>query len=110
MMMAYLLLVLFTGAVVSFFVGSPGKNKKPEDIQNKSEEKLTDKVVGAASQNGTRSNMDDNPKQDDQINIEEMISERRMERKERSAGFCSKCGRPVQQSDVYCPGCGEKIN
>jgi hypothetical protein len=42
--------------------------------------------------------------------IEKMIDERRMERAERSAGFCSRCGSPIQQSDIFCPGCGEKVS
>jgi len=44
-----------------------------------------------------------------ETDIEKMIADRRMLRGERSAGFCSKCGRAVQQSDMYCPGCGEKV-
>ncbi len=46
---------------------------------------------------------------DEDPGIEKMVIDRRRERTERSAGFCSKCGKPIQQSDQYCPGCGEKI-
>lgn len=46
---------------------------------------------------------------DEDPGIEKMVIDRRRERNERSAGFCSKCGKPIQQSDQYCPGCGEKI-
>jgi ribosomal protein S27AE len=42
--------------------------------------------------------------------IEAMIYHRRMERVERSAGFCVKCGSPLQRSDVFCPKCGLKLN
>lgn len=41
--------------------------------------------------------------------IEQMVVNRRRERTERSAGFCPKCGKPIQQFDQFCPGCGEKI-
>ncbi len=41
-------------------------------------------------------------------NVEEMIQNRRMERVERSAGFCVKCGMPLQKSDQFCPSCGTK--
>jgi len=40
---------------------------------------------------------------------EQMVVDRRRERTERSAGFCPKCGKPIQQFDQFCPGCGEKI-
>lgn len=45
---------------------------------------------------------------DAQKDVEEMIQDRRMERQERSAGFCSKCGQPLQRSDQFCPNCGSK--
>ncbi len=43
------------------------------------------------------------------VEIESLISSRRMERVERSAGFCVKCGSPLQRSDLFCPGCGLKL-
>jgi rubrerythrin len=41
--------------------------------------------------------------------IESMISSRRMGRKEKSAGFCPKCGKPVMASDKFCPACGKAL-
>lgn len=41
--------------------------------------------------------------------IETMISARRMKRKEKSAGFCPKCGKPVLLSDRFCPSCGKAL-
>ena len=41
--------------------------------------------------------------------VENLISGRRMERVERSAGFCVNCGAPLQQSDVFCSKCGTKM-
>ena len=46
----------------------------------------------------------------DDDDLESMISARRKTRKEKSAGFCPKCGKPVQVSDRFCPSCGKAIN
>ncbi len=42
-------------------------------------------------------------------NLEVLIASRRRERKEKSAGFCPQCGRPVQLSDRFCPKCGSML-
>jgi len=42
--------------------------------------------------------------------LESMISTRRKGRKERSAGFCPKCGKPVMVSDRFCPSCGKSLS
>ncbi|MEI7845030.1 MAG: zinc-ribbon domain-containing protein [Chloroflexota bacterium] len=41
--------------------------------------------------------------------IEELIAARRTVRKEKAAGFCPKCGKPVLRSDRFCPSCGKSI-
>jgi len=41
--------------------------------------------------------------------LESMISSRRKSRKEKSAGFCPKCGKPVMVSDRFCPSCGKAL-
>lgn len=46
----------------------------------------------------------------DDEDLETMIAARRKTRKEKSAGFCPKCGKPVQVSDRFCPSCGKAIN
>jgi rubrerythrin len=38
--------------------------------------------------------------------LEDLIARRRQARKEKTAGFCPKCGKPVMRSDKFCPGCG----
>jgi hypothetical protein len=43
------------------------------------------------------------------IQIEEAIARRRKERTDKAAGFCPKCGKPLQKSDLFCPRCGTKI-
>ncbi|MGE5463599.1 MAG: zinc ribbon domain-containing protein [Syntrophothermus sp.] len=42
--------------------------------------------------------------------IESMISARRKGRKEKSSGFCPKCGKPVMVSDRFCPSCGKSLS
>ena len=46
----------------------------------------------------------------DDDDLESMIAARRKTRKEKSAGFCPKCGKPIQISDRFCPSCGKAIN
>ena len=41
--------------------------------------------------------------------LEALILNRRRKREEKSAGFCPKCGKPVQTSDSFCPRCGCKL-
>jgi len=43
---------------------------------------------------------------DDQLEV--MIAERRRKRQVKTAGFCHQCGSPLQQSDRFCPRCGNK--
>jgi hypothetical protein len=42
--------------------------------------------------------------------IESMIIERRKSHKEKSAGFCPNCGKPIMASDRFCPSCGNSIS
>jgi hypothetical protein len=41
--------------------------------------------------------------------LEAMLANRRRARQEKAAGFCPKCGKPLQKSDRFCPKCGAKI-
>jgi hypothetical protein len=51
--------------------------------------------------------MKDGPATDD--DIESMIFQRRSGRKEKTGGFCPKCGKPVMASDKFCPSCGKLL-
>jgi hypothetical protein len=42
--------------------------------------------------------------------IESLIISRRKLRKDKSAGFCPKCGKPVLASDRFCPSCGKSLS
>lgn len=41
--------------------------------------------------------------------LEAQIAARRRSRQEKSAGFCPKCGNPVQKSDQFCSRCGTVV-
>jgi len=42
--------------------------------------------------------------------IESLVVNRRKARKNKSAGFCPKCGKPVMESDRFCPSCGKSLS
>lgn len=42
--------------------------------------------------------------------LEAMIAARRKGRKNKSAGFCPRCGKPVMVSDRFCPSCGKSLS
>ena len=46
----------------------------------------------------------------DDDDLESLIASRRKVRKEKSAGFCPKCGKSILVSDRFCPSCGKAIN
>ena len=46
----------------------------------------------------------------DDDDLESMLATRRKTRKEKSAGFCPKCGKSILVSDRFCPSCGKVIN
>jgi hypothetical protein len=46
----------------------------------------------------------------DDDDLENMIASRRKTRKDKSAGFCPKCGKAILVSDRFCPSCGKAIN
>jgi len=56
-----------------------------------------------ASANNSVSALDDE-------DLEVMIASRRKMRREKSAGFCPKCGKRIMVSDRFCPSCGKAIN
>ena len=47
------------------------------------------------------------PEADDAL--ETLIAARKAARKEKSGGFCAKCGKPVMLSDRFCPHCGQSL-
>lgn len=41
--------------------------------------------------------------------VEDLIAARKRARQESAAGFCPKCGKPVQKSDKFCSKCGKVL-
>ena len=41
--------------------------------------------------------------------LENLIAARKAARKEKSAGFCTQCGKAIQLSDRFCPHCGKRL-
>ncbi|MBM3151988.1 MAG: zinc-ribbon domain-containing protein [Chloroflexi bacterium] len=41
--------------------------------------------------------------------LEALIARRRQARKDKTAGFCPKCGKPALASDRFCPACGRPL-
>jgi hypothetical protein len=41
--------------------------------------------------------------------LEAMIASRRKRHKNKSAGFCPRCGKPVMVTDRFCPSCGKSL-
>lgn len=72
------------------------------DVESRLEAAVASRRADAAA-NGTVAALDDD-------DIESMIASRRKTRKEKSAGFCPKCGKPFMVSDRFCPSCGKAIN
>ncbi len=47
------------------------------------------------------------PEADD--TLEALVAARKAARKEKSGGFCAKCGKSVMLSDRFCPHCGQPV-
>ena len=41
--------------------------------------------------------------------LEDLLAKRRHTHKDKTAGFCPKCGKPVLRSDVFCSSCGSTL-
>lgn len=76
----------------------------PAKAQNDKDARI-ERAIAARRKNGAGEEA--GPTDDD---IESMISSRRTGRKEKSAGFCPKCGKPVMASDKFCPACGKTLS
>ena len=70
-------------------------------IEHAIEERREDSVPVEGASNAKRGLTDDD--------LESMIAARHRSRKEKSAGFCPKCGKPVMISDRFCPSCGKAL-
>ncbi|HEY5728599.1 MAG TPA: zinc ribbon domain-containing protein [Anaerolineales bacterium] len=77
----------------------------PQPVSVQDTESRLEKAVAARRADASVTSME--PSDDD---IESMIVARRKTRKNKSAGFCPKCGKPVMASDKFCPSCGKSLS
>jgi hypothetical protein len=73
----------------------------PSDAESRIEAVIATRRADAAVQRSAAPVSDDD--------LEALIAARKSDRKEKSAGFCPKCGKPVLHSDRFCPHCGKSI-
>jgi hypothetical protein len=71
----------------------------PAPASDRVEASIAARRAGTAPQSGPLSDED----------VEDLIARRRTARRDRTAGFCPKCGKPVLQSDQFCPSCGKAL-
>jgi rubrerythrin len=74
------------------------KTFSSQDVETRIEKAAAKKRADASSET-----------QVDDKEIEMMIKARRKEIKNKSAGFCPKCGKPVLVTDKFCPACGKAL-
>lgn len=72
------------------------------EIQEKQGVKALTEAVAVAAYSSPTSLLSDE-------DIEELIAKRRAVRKEKTGGFCPKCGKPFLQSDQFCACCGQPV-
>jgi NADH pyrophosphatase NudC (nudix superfamily) len=78
------------------------QNISVADAESRVEAVIAVRRADAAVGNGEKYEVSDE-------DLDEMVASRRALRKEKSAGFCPKCGKPVLRSDRFCPHCGKPI-
>lgn len=76
----------------------------PNDAESRIEAVIAARRADASAQ-GTVS-----PRLEADDTLEELIAARKSARKEKSAGFCPKCGKAILRSDRFCPHCGKPIH
>lgn len=77
----------------------------PNEVGTSAEDRV-EKAV--AARRADLASTSDTVRDDD--DVEALIAARRKTRKEKSGGFCPRCGKPVLVSDRFCPHCGKSIN
>lgn len=91
------------------FAPAPAPNGSSEKTENKDKDAESRMEAVVASRRADSSAQKAVAALDDD-DLESMIAARRKVRKDKSAGFCPKCGKPILVSDRFCPSCGKAIN
>ena len=76
----------------------------PPAAANKAEDRIEKAIVARRADSSVAK-----PEATTDDEIESMISSRRKGRKNKTAGFCPKCGKPVMVTDRFCPACGKSL-
>jgi hypothetical protein len=86
------------------------QGQKAAQSTRKTHDRLESWVAQEASTDPAPAAANSSRRDDPEDELEMLIASRRRNRQEKSAGFCPKCGGPLQMSDLFCPKCGEKLN
>lgn len=78
----------------------PAGTSSKMPVEDRIEAAVTARRADARALTGNNGELDE---------IDLAINARRREKQEKSAGFCPKCGNPVQKSDVFCSRCGATL-
>ena len=78
----------------------PGQNSKELSAEDRVEAAVTARRADARRITNAGRGLDE---------LDQAINGRRRQKQEKSAGFCPKCGSPVQKSDVHCSRCGATL-
>jgi hypothetical protein len=76
----------------------------PQAGSAQDEESRLEKAIAARRADGSAAK----PEMTDD-DLESLISSRRRNRKEKTGGFCPKCGKPILSADRFCPSCGKSL-
>lgn len=84
---------------------SPNRAERGDEASAQGAESRLEKAVAAR-----RADASVEPAELTDDDIETMIASRRKARRNKSAGFCPKCGKPVLTTDKFCPSCGKSLS
>ena len=82
--------------------------KRLDELAPQKAQDVKDAVIERAITSRRRKTATANSITDD--DIESLILNRRKGRTTRTAGFCSKCGKAVMETDKFCPSCGRPVS
>lgn len=80
---------------------------QPQGTSSADAESRVEAVIAARRADAATQQSGNHEISDDEL--EELLAARRATRKEKAAGFCPNCGKPVLRTDRFCPHCGKSI-
>jgi len=80
-----------------------------DELQGKSAARTEERIEAAAAAHNSKATAKSRPADLSDDDLEDMIAKRRQSRKEKTGGFCPRCGKPVLLSDQFCPACGHAL-